>query len=147
MKQRSLLITLALIFTFVITAAAKPPVNIDKKGVAIEGYDPVAYFTMSKPVKGSPAFTHEWDGATWQFSNAEHRDLFKANPQKYAPQYGGYCAYGVSKGHKADILPANWSIVDGKLYLNHRFAKRPFDKDVPGNIKKADENWPTVIKE
>ena len=127
-------------------AKAVSPVNTGSKGQAVKGYDTVAYFSAGEPVKGSPEFEYSWRGAKWLFWSAENRDLFKANPQKYAPQYGGYCAYAVSKGHTAGISPKAWKIVDGKLYLNHRFAKGKFNKDVEGNIARADENWPKIPK-
>ncbi len=114
-----------------------------KDGVAIDGYDPIAYFTQSKPVQGSAQHALEWGGATWHFATAEHRDRFKADPATYAPQYGGYCAWAVAQGQLAPIDPQAWAIVDGKLYLNFSpgiHAK--WGKDIPGNISKADQNWP-----
>ncbi len=99
--------------------SAVDAVNKDGKSVAIKGYDAVAYFRQGAPVKGSPAFKQQWMGATWLFSSAEIRDLFAADPDKYAPRYGGYCAYAVSEGHTASIDPEAWKIVDGKLYLNY----------------------------
>src|SRR5690349_3995065 len=90
-----------------------------KEGVAIRGYDPVAYFIESKPTKGSDQFQFEWKGATWKFANAENLKEFKSNPEKYAPQFGGYCAYGTAEGHKAPTSPDAWTIVDGKLFLNY----------------------------
>jgi YHS domain-containing protein len=114
-------------------------------GVAIEGTDPVAYFTGGKPVPGSSEFEHEWMGATWRFASAEHRDRFAADPEKYAPQYGGYCAWAVSQGYTAKIDPAAWKIVDGKLYLNYSPAvQSQWQSDIPGNIAKADANWPAI---
>ena len=131
-----------------LSGADKNPVNVDKKGIAIKGYDPVAYFTEGEPVKGSAEFQHEWNSAIWHFSSAEHRDMFKAEPEKYAPQYGGYCAYAVSQGKTANIDPDAWKIVDGKLYLNlNKRIHRKWEKDIPGYIKKADKNWPGVLKE
>ncbi len=97
--------------------AAKPPV-FATSGVAINGYDPVAYFTMEEPVKGDAAFSSEWNGATVQFASAENKSMFDANPDKYAPLYGGYCAYAVSKGYTATTDPAAWSVVEDQLYLN-----------------------------
>ena len=88
-------------------------------GLAIRGYDPVAYFTDQRPVKGLPQFNYSWMGATWLFATAANRDQFSADPARYAPQYGGYCSYAVSKGHTASIDPEAWRIVDGKLYLNY----------------------------
>ena len=117
-------------------------------GVAIHGYDPVAYFTQGKPVKGSDAFTHDWNGVAWRFANAQNRDAFAAEPARYAPQYGGYCAYAVSKGYTAKIEPDAWSVVDGKLYLNFdRNVRAIWNKDQPGYIEKANANWPGIEKD
>jgi len=114
-------------------------------GSAIRGYDPVAYFTDAKPVKGSDKFTHAWKGASWRFASAENRDRFAADPEKYAPRYGGWCAWGVAGGYKASIDPEAWSIVDGRLYLNYSAGvRRDWVKDVAGYIRKADANWPAV---
>lgn len=115
---------------------------------AIKGYDPVAYFTEGKPVKGSEAYSFEWNGATWRFSSAENMAAFTANPEKYAPQYGGYCAYGVADGHKAPISPDAFSILEGKLYLNYnKQVQNTWNKDQQGYIKTADEKWGVVKKE
>ena len=117
-------------------------------GVAIRGYDTVAYFTESKPVKGSDQFTTEWEGATWKFSSQENLDLFTADPDKYAPQYGGYCAYGVAQDSLVKIEPDLWTIVDGKLYLNYnKNLNAKWKKDIPGFIKTADEKFETLLKE
>ena len=108
----------------------------------------MAYFTDAKPVAGSAQFEHSWNGATWRFASAEHRDLFAANPAKYAPQYGGYCAYGVSKGGKYPIDPQAWSVIDGKLYLNYDLdVQKTWSKDTKGFIAKADGNWVKLEKE
>jgi len=116
-------------------------------GLAIRGYDPVAYFQQSQPVKGSPQISHQWMGATWQFASTENLDRFQAEPQRYAPQYGGYCAYAVSKGRTASIDPEAWKIVDGKLYLNYsKGVQKKWEQDVPGYIQKADGNWPSLHK-
>ena len=127
--------------------AAKPQTFADSNG-AIRGYDPVAYFTESAPVRGSNEFTTRWQGATYKFSSAENLKLFEQQPEAYAPQYGGYCAYAVSYGSTASIDPEAWSIVDGKLYLNYskRIQKR-WSKDIAGHIKSADRNWPSVLDE
>ena len=126
--------------------AAEPPV-FSASGVAIRGYDPVAYFTDGKPVRGKAEFAHVWNGATWHFASAENRDRFKAEPAKYAPQYGGYCAYAVSKGYVAPIDPTAWRIVDGKLYLNYNAdIQKTWASDIPGYIGRADANWPKVLK-
>jgi len=128
-------------------AAALSPVNQSLLGgVAIDGFDPVAYFTDGRPVEGSKAYTFEWQGATWRFASAAHRDLFAAAPEKYAPQYGGYCAWAVSNGYTADTDPEAWSIVDGRLYLNYSLEVRAkWEPDARGNIAKADRNWPKLL--
>ena len=116
-------------------------------GMAIKGYDPVAYFVEQKAVKGDDAFRADYRGSSFRFTSAANRDTFLAAPEKYAPQYGGYCAYGVSHGGKADVDPNAFSIVDGKLYLNYNAdVKSKWLKDVPGNISKAEGNWPEVAK-
>jgi len=127
--------------------ATRPALALDPvftwRRKAIRGTDPVAYFTEGKPVEGSRRFTHEWRGATWHFASAENRDAFEANPERYAPQYGGYCAWAVSRGYTASTDPKAWRIVDGRLYLNYsKSVQRRWEEDVPGNIAKADGNWP-----
>jgi YHS domain-containing protein len=121
-------------------------INVTAGSIAIKGYDPVAYFTDMKPVKGSPEFGYTWKGAKWRFSSAAHRDMFMAAPEKYAPRYGGYCAYAVSQGKIADIDPDAWTIYEGRLYLNlDKDVQKLWEKDKPGYIRKADENWPGVL--
>lgn len=115
------------------------------KDGAIRGYDPVAYFIDGKPVKGSPQYTHSWMGAQWRFASAANRDAFSADPGKYAPQYGGYCAWAVSQGYTAEIDPDAWTVESGKLYLNYsKSVQATWAKDVPGNIAKGDRNWPEL---
>lgn len=119
---------------------------MDQKGIALKGQDVVSYFTQGKPMAGSSKHTFKWKGATWQFSSALNRDLFAKNPMDYAPQYGGYCAKAVSEGNLAKTNADAWKIVDGKLYLNYDNAvQAEWMQDVPGNIKKADALWPTVL--
>ena len=109
---------------------------------AIKGYDPVAYFNASKPIKGKSNIIYTWKGATWSFSSDENKQFFVANPEKYAPQYGGYCAYGWAQGYPAKIEPDAWSVVEGKLYLNYdKSVKATWDKDQSGYIKAADTNY------
>ncbi|MEM9334895.1 MAG: YHS domain-containing (seleno)protein [Pseudomonadota bacterium] len=109
---------------------------------AIRGYDPVAYHTESKPVKGSRDHTFSYQGATWYFASEANRDLFESDPARYAPAYGGFCAYGMSRGFAVATDPDAWTIVDGQLYLNYSLGvRRTWLKDVPGNIAKADANW------
>ncbi len=125
-------------------AHAVPPLN-KTVGVTVHGYDAVAYFTEGKPVKGTGRYGYEWMGAKWLFSSAENRALFTKNPERYSPQYGGYCAYAVSQGITADIDPMAWKIVEGKLYLNlSPGVARIWEKDIPGYIVKANKNWPTL---
>ena len=145
---RRLVLTLGMVAALPVFAASKSdPINKDGSGVAIKGYDPVAYFTQSKPVKGSSAFTYQWMNATWWFASAEDRDAFKSTPEKYAPQYGGYCAYGVSQGHTAPIDPEAWTIVQGKLYLNYsRGVKKTWSEAIPKHIEQANRNWPGLHK-
>ncbi len=120
----------------------------DENNVAIRGTDPVAYFTQGAPVAGSAEFTYTWNNANWQFASAENRVLFAANPDAYAPQYGGFCAWAVSQGYTAPIDPNAWKIVDGKLYLNYsQGVQRRWERDIPGNITKANANWPGVLSE
>ena len=127
-------------------AAQKAEVFSDRDG-AIRGYDPVAYFTESKPVKGDAKYAHPWKGATWRFASAENRERFAAAPEKYAPQYGGYCAYGVAGGYTVKTEPDAWSVVEGKLYLNYdRNVQASWVKDIPGYIRKADGNWPRALE-
>ena len=120
--------------------------NYVKDGAAIGGTDPVAYHTDGKPVAGSSEYTVKHDGVVWRFSSAANRDAFKADPAKYEPAYGGFCATGASFGKKIPIDPAQWKIVDGKLYLNSsEGAHNRFLSDEAGTISKADANW-TKIK-
>jgi YHS domain-containing protein len=143
----AILATIVIYLSSVALAFAIEPVNKTADGVAIKGYDPVAYFTDGKPVKGSKAFEYVWMGGKWHFSSAAHRDLFIKDPEKYIPKYGGYCAYAISQGTTADIDPGAWNIVDGRLYLNlSKKIKDKWSKDIPGYIKKADENWPKILK-
>lgn len=116
--------------------------------VAIRGTDPVAYFTENRYVPGSADFTYEWADATWQFASAENRDVFALNPAQYTPQYGGFCAWAVAEGYTAPVDPNAWEIVDGKLYLNYDARiQRRWQRDIPGNIARANENWPEVINQ
>ena len=114
-------------------------------GIAIKGYDPVAYFTKARAMKGSEKFAHTWLGAPWHFANARHRDLFAAEPIKYAPQFGGYCADGVAYGQStANIDPEAWRIINGKLYLNYDKGAAAELEEIPGQINKAKANWPNI---
>lgn len=122
--------------------SAKTLVNVDKFGVAIQGYDPVAFFTDHKPVKGNPQFLAKHEGAVYFFASKEHKDLFKADPAKYVPEFGGYCAYGVSRNKLVEIDVEAFQIVDGKLLLQYSKGVRDdFNEDAKGNLVKANANW------
>ena len=145
-KSKSLSFAATLLVVLSPGAFAKSdPVNHDHGGIAIRGYDPVAYFTDSKPVQGDPRFSYNWRGSVWLFASVEHRNLFAKNPEQYAPQYGGYCAYGVSRGKTVDIDPAAWKIIQKKLYLNYdKNVQQLFLKEPEERIRRADQNWPTL---
>ena len=114
-------------------------------GTAIKGYDPVAYFSEQKATEGKNEFAYDWSGSKWLFSSQANLDAFKAEPQKYAPQYGGFCAYGVSENHKSPTDPNAWTVVDGKLYLNYNpKVKELWSKDIPTRIQKANQFWPSL---
>lgn len=155
-RRVALASALAVAAMFVATAAsaAEPPINTLKNSLfggrtdtAINGYDTVAYFTVGKPVKGQDALATEWMGAKWKFSTQGNLDLFKANPEKYAPQYGGYCAYGVVQDNLVKVEPDQFTIRDGKLYLNYDTdIQAKWLKDPAGFIKAADAKFPTLLK-
>ena len=126
-------------------AAAEPPVYATD-GVAINGHDPVAYFTEGAPVKGTPEHVSDWDGAVLHFASAENKAMFDADPEKFAPKYGGYCAYAVSKGYTASTDPAAWSIHEDRLYLNYSKSVRAlWAARKRHHIRQADANWPGVL--
>jgi len=129
----------------VASASAGTRVNVSR-GAAIHGYDPVAYFDQGKPVKGSRELTLMWMDVEWRFASEEHRARFRENPEAYAPQFGGYCAWAVSRGSLADGDPKVWRIVDGKLYLNYsRGVHEKWERDIPGNVARAEEQWPGLV--
>lgn len=119
----------------------------EKNGAALAGHDPVAYFTDGKPVPGNAAITHVHKGSTFRFTSTANRDAFAAQPERYAPQYGGYCAYGLTRGYKAAVDPAAFAVVDGKLYLNYnREVQKAWAADTKGHIATADAKWPDVSR-
>ncbi|MGH1482327.1 MAG: YHS domain-containing (seleno)protein [Geminicoccales bacterium] len=128
-------------------AAAKDPVYTSTfSNVAASGYDAVAYFTEGRPVEGSGNFTADYDGATWRFASAANRNAFLQDPERFAPQYGGYCAWAVSQGYTASTDPEAWKIVDDRLYLNYsKSVQATWEQDIPSNIEKGDANWPSVL--
>jgi YHS domain-containing protein len=143
--KRSLLLSALLVFSGA-SFATDPVFTARFSDVAIRGYDTVAYFVENAPVKGSKEFESEYMGATWRFASAENKSLFDANPEKYAPQYGGYCAYAVSQGYTASIQPEQFTVHDGKLYLNYNAS---VNKKWLGNrdqfIVDANSNWPKIL--
>ena len=122
--------------------APAPWVAADPQGVAIGGYDPVGYFTQGRPVAGSAAHQHRWNGATWRFASAETRGRFAADPEAFAPRYGGWCAWAMSEGRLAAADPRVWRIVDGRLYLNcSARAQSQWEAGLPETSARADANW------
>jgi YHS domain-containing protein len=116
-------------------------------GVALKGYDAVAYFISGEPTRGLADYTHRWKGVTYRFASAENRERFTADPEKYLPRYGGYCAYAMSINRIADIDPARWAIVDGKLYLNNnRLSQALWSVNTRGKITSGDRNWAVFPK-
>jgi YHS domain-containing protein len=139
------LLTLGL--TLPLRAAPAGALNLDRNGLAVQGYDPVAFFTSPKPVKGLPSITSTRDGATYRFATAEHKAAFDANPAKYEPAFGGYCAYGVSKGKKVEVDVDAFQIVNGRLLLQYsKGVREKFNQDTQGNLKLADAKWADVSK-
>lgn len=149
MTSRRIAATLAFA---VLVIAASPAEALDPiytgflSDTAVGGYDPVAYFTDGKPVEGSREHTVEWMGTTWQFASTAHRELFLQDPERYAPRYGGYCAYAVANGGTAPGAPEVWKVVEGRLYLNvNKSIQLEWEKDIPGYIRRADANWPQLL--
>jgi YHS domain-containing protein len=151
MKLSQLLLACAVVLA---PLAATTPAFADKaqiwtnfgSNVAIRGYDPVAYFTAGRPTEGSATFKTTYRGAEFRFANAANRAAFIANPARYAPQFGGYCAWAVSQGYTAGIDPNAWAIVDGKLYLNYnQSVQSRWQSDRANNIAAANRNWPSVL--
>jgi YHS domain-containing protein len=150
--MRKLLVAVA--FAVGALTLAAPPAFADQapvytgilSRVAVSGYDPVAYFTDGRPVRGTTEFRITHQGYEYRFASAEHLAAFRANPSRYLPQYGGYCAWAVSQGYTASADPTNWRIVDGKLYLNYNDeVQRRWEQDIPGFIRSANANWPSVL--
>lgn len=127
---------------------APDPSYNQSRGVALKGYDVVAYFTEQRAVPGQPAHSHTWSGVRWQFKDAANREAFAKDPARYAPEFGGYCAYGVSRGYAVDIDPEAFAVVDGRLYLNYsKRVQRTWNQDRPGYIEKARGQWPKVLSD
>lgn len=132
-----------------LAASVKTPVAAvnTASGTGVKGYDPVAYFTLGQPTPGLEQYTYQWKGVTYRFASADNLNRFKADPEKYLPEYGGYCAYAMAINRIADIDPSRWAIVDGKLYLNNNFLSYDlWSLNKSGNIAAADRNWPQYPK-
>lgn len=143
-----LVVTLGVAGAFVVRGRAADGRINHEDGLAVHGYDVVAYFTDDRAVRGQAQFSHVWNGVRWQFASAAHRDAFAKAPERYAPAFGGYCAYGVSRGYAVDIDPEAFAVVDGTLYLNYsKGVQRTWNEDRPGYIEKALQQWPTVLAE
>jgi YHS domain-containing protein len=128
-------------------AGTKSLINLDKNGLALQGYDPVAFFSENKPVKGRPEFNASYQGGTYLFVSAENKMLFEKEPGKYEPAFGGFCAYGVSRNKLVEIDPEAFQIVDGHLLLQYsKGVRTDFNKDTQGNLAKANSNWPALIE-
>jgi len=142
------LLSLAATFLTAAVAIASEALNVDKNGLALQGYDPVAYFTDNHPVKGDPNLTASYKGATYQFASAEHQKAFEENPTKYEPQFGGFCGYAASINKLAPIQVEYFQVLHGRLVLQHNEkAWKLWHQDVEGNLKKADANWPTLSQQ
>ncbi len=146
-KQISFWVTLWLLLGIGPAIAENSPVFVaGQDDYAIRGYDPVAYHLERKPIKGNDHYTVKWNGATWRFASRDNRDKFSKEPERWAPQYGGYCAWAVSNNYTASTDPQAWSIVDDRLYLNYsKSVRSSWSRDIPGNIRRGDANWPSVL--
>jgi len=140
------LLVLLLVVSFSAFGQGKSLQNLDKNSVAIQGYDPVAFFTQNRPVKGLPEFESQYHGARYLFASADDKAMFDANPAKYEPQFGGFCAFGVSKGKTVPVKIEAFQIVNGRLLMQYDLdIKNEFNKDTQGNLQKADQNWPGIV--
>lgn len=140
-----LLLSSLVLILFTTAIYAQHTKYCSKEGIAIKGYDPVAYFLQNEALAGSDSFSTDWSGSKWKFISRANLDSFKLAPQKYTPQYGGFCAYGLSENHKSPTDPKAWTIVNNKLYLNYNpKVKEMWLKDTAAKIKTADAYWPAL---
>ncbi len=147
LTRRSAIVSpLALLVAGSLPARAAENLVFATDGIAINGTDPVGYFTQSQAVPGSPEFSLDWNGARWLFASAENRAAFEAAPEAMAPRFGGYCAFAVSRGYVAPSVPEAWTVFEDRLYLNFSTGvRRRWRKDMVANIAKAEANWPGVL--
>jgi YHS domain-containing protein len=151
-RRVSLLFSILIFLAAFPTAQAQTPsgkilVNVNDKGIALQGYDPVSFFSDGRPAKGNPALTLRHEGATYWFATSENKATFEAAPERYVPAFGGYCAYGASNGYTAPVEIDTWQIVDGRLLLNYnKSIRKKFDADRAAYLQKADANWPGIVE-
>jgi hypothetical protein len=144
--RRTALASLLSLPALTLPARAASPMVFQTDGVAINGADPVAYATDARPVVGAATMAVSWRGAEWRFASAANRTAFEADPERFAPRFGGYCAYAASKGYLAPTVPEAWTIWEGRLYLNANLrARELWLQDIPGNVAKAEQNWPGIL--
>ena len=147
MNRFLMLVTIALLYTASALASESPVYTGLLSNTGAGGYDTVSYFETGQPTKGSNEYTTQYQGATWRFANAENLARFKENPERFAPVYGGYCAWAISQGYLAKGDPKHWSIREGRLYLNYnQSVQDQWLEDPDGFIRQADANWPTVLE-
>ncbi|HTL55426.1 MAG TPA: YHS domain-containing (seleno)protein [Candidatus Limnocylindrales bacterium] len=145
--RKFVLLMLLLSSTASLFAQTKNLLNLDKNGLAVQGYDPVAFFTENKPVKGRMEFKSVHNGATYFFASGQDKARFDKEPSKYEPAYGGFCAFGVSKNKLVEIDPEAFQVVDGHLLLQYsKSVRNDFNKDTQGNLSKANANWPALVE-
>jgi YHS domain-containing protein len=145
--MKSIALTAILALALASAASANTLINVDRSGVGIQGHDPVAYFTDNRAVKGDAQFQSKVGGVTYYFASAENKAAFDANPAKYEPQFGGFCAWAVSQSYTAPIDPNAFHIVNGRLLLQYSLkVRKDFSADTEGNLKKADSNWPSIVE-
>ena len=145
--MKTFVVTLMIFASLSTVALAKELNNLDGNGVALQGYDPVAFFTDGRPVRGNQQFQTQYHGATFYFASAGHKATFAKEPAKYEPQFGGFCAYGASRGKTVPIKIEAWQIVNGRLLMQYDLdVKGKFNSDPQGNLSKADKNWPGLVE-
>lgn len=145
--MRNIALTAVLALAMISAASAKSLLNVDRSGVGLKGYDPVAYFTQTKAVKGDAQFQSKANGVIYYFASAENKAAFDTNPAKYEPQFGGFCAWAVSRGYTAPVDPNAFQIVNGRLLLQYSLkVRKDFSADIEGNLRKADANWPSIVE-
>jgi len=146
--MRTAVVTVMILTALSSVGLAKELNNLDGKGVALQGYDPVAFFTDNRPVRGDQQFQTQYHGATYYFASAEHKAAFQKEPARFEPQFGGFCAYGASRGKTVPIKIEAWQIVNGRLLLQYDLdVKAKFNSDPQGNLSKADKNWPGLVEQ